>query len=563
VGQGEIKKSLRRALDRAFVDREIIVRSNGRSHNLRLSRRAQMVVTSAAVALIAWTAVAGAGLVWQERLLAERSQEIRRHQAAQDELTAEISAYRDQFVNLAEGLDREQAALAELLGSEEAAGKIIDYTATAGSSQAEVEPWIAARTKLDGLQSDLAKAAEYSATLRAEAARLAGLLERTQTESAIATGTREELRSELASLEQALSGVNSERQALNGEVSALESQLIEALQDRRRSERENRRLTREMAKLSEGLSGAEAAEATLQDRNQQLRATYEARLLEMKDSYQTRLSATESSYGARLETKDLALVGAKNRGERLARERDQFRGQAASLTRRLEELSEAQQSVVDRLIERTLADIEALEKTVALTELDFEAVMDRTKIEPMSQGGPFLPIAIPVNRSNPAHFQSAMGLLDLHLDRWEALNKAVRQIPLAAPLDEYRISSRYGIRTDPVNGKRAKHDGLDLKAPRRTLIFSPASGTVVFAGWKGHYGRVVEIDHGNGIHTLYAHLHKILVEKGEVVEASDRIGLVGNSGRTTGPHLHYEIQVDGRPTDPLKFLRAGKRTVQG
>ena len=75
--------------------------------------------------------------------------------------------------------------------------------------------------------------------------------------------------------------------------------------------------------------------------------------------------------------------------------------------------------------------------------------------------------------------------------------------------------------------------------------------------------RVIEIDHGNGIRTLYAHLHKILVEKGEVVEASDRIGLVGNSGRTTGAHLHYEIQVDGRPTDPIKFLKAGKRTVQG
>jgi murein DD-endopeptidase MepM/ murein hydrolase activator NlpD len=226
-------------------------------------------------------------------------------------------------------------------------------------------------------------------------------------------------------------------------------------------------------------------------------------------------------------------------------------------------VSEAQQSVVDRLIERTLADIEALEKTVALTELDFQAVMDQTVIEPMSQGGPFLPIAIPTDRSNPAHFQSSLGLLGLHLDRWEALNKAVRRIPLAAPLDEYRISSRYGIRKDPVNGKRAKHNGLDLKAPRRTMVFSPASGTVVFAGWKGHYGRVVEIDHGNGILTLYAHLHKILVEKGEHLEVSDRIGLVGNSGRTTGSHLHYEIKVDGRATDPNKFLKAGKRAVQG
>jgi murein DD-endopeptidase MepM/ murein hydrolase activator NlpD len=403
VGQGGIKIKLQRALDRAFVDREITVRSDGRTQKLRLSRRVQMALVSTGVALVAWAAVAGGGLVWQGRQLAEQSQRIQRHQAVQEEL---------------------------------------------------------------------------------------------------------------------------------------------------------------MAEQSEGLSEVKSTEAMLRDRNQQLRAAFEAQLREMKDSYQTRLSATESSYGAQLEAKDLALIGAKNRGERLARERDQFRGQADSLTRRLEELSEARQSVVDRLIERTLADIEALERTVALTELDFEAVMDRTKIEPLSQGGPFLPIAIPSNRSKAAHFQSSMGLLDLHLDRWEALNKAVRRIPLAAPLDEYRVSSRYGIRKDPVNGKRAKHDGLDLKAPRRTMVFSPASGTVAFAGWKGHYGRVVEIDHGSGIRTLYAHLHKILVEKGEVVEVSDRIGLVGNSGRTTGSHLHYEVQVNGRPTDPIKFINAGKRAVQ-
>ena len=404
MGKGVIKVGVQKALDRAFVDRLITVRSDDSTQTLRLSRRAQMALVSAGVALVAWAAVAGGGLVWQERQLAEQRQEIQRHQAAQQEL---------------------------------------------------------------------------------------------------------------------------------------------------------------MAELSEGLSGAESTEFLLLDRNQQLRAALDAQLLEMKDSYQTQLSATESSFGALLEAKDMALIGASDRSERLARERDQFYGQAKSLTQRLEELSETQQSVVDRLVERTLADIEALEKTVALTELDFEAVMDLTKIEPMDQGGPFLPFATPTDRSNPAHFQSTLGLLDLHLDRWEALNKAVRRIPLAAPLDEYRISSRYGIRKDPVNGKRAAHNGLDLKAPSRTMVFSPASGTVVFAGWKGHYGRVIEIDHGNGITTLYAHLHKILVETGEVVEVSDRIGLVGNSGRTTGSHLHYEIKVDGRPTDPIKFLNARKRAVQG
>ena len=91
---------------------------------------------------------------------------------------------------------------------------------------------------------------------------------------------------------------------------------------------------------------------------------------------------------------------------------------------------------------------------------------------------------------------------------------------------------------------------------------APAPGTVVFAGWRGEYGRVVEIDHGNGISTRYAHLRKLLVKKGQEVAHREEFALLGNSGRSTGAHVHYEILVDGKPNDPARFVMAGRNAFK-
>jgi murein DD-endopeptidase MepM/ murein hydrolase activator NlpD len=102
------------------------------------------------------------------------------------------------------------------------------------------------------------------------------------------------------------------------------------------------------------------------------------------------------------------------------------------------------------------------------------------------------------------------------------------------------------------------HPGVDLAAPYKTPVYSTAPGKVVFTGVMNGYGRVVEIDHGHGIETLYAHLHRILVARGQYVGAHHEIGQLGSTGRSTGPHVHYEIRVDGTPVDPEKFIQAGK-----
>jgi murein DD-endopeptidase MepM/ murein hydrolase activator NlpD len=140
----------------------------------------------------------------------------------------------------------------------------------------------------------------------------------------------------------------------------------------------------------------------------------------------------------------------------------------------------------------------------------------------------------------------------------EEAKKALASLPLTAPLEHYQLESRFGGRTDPINGHRAYHTGLDMSAPYRTPIYSTAPGVVVFAGYAAAYGKEVEIDHGNGIHTKYAHMSAITVNVGQKIGRGIRIGLLGATGRATGPHCHYEVLVNGTPQDPEKFLQAGQ-----
>ncbi|CAN0474957.1 unnamed protein product [Discosporangium mesarthrocarpum] len=149
------------------------------------------------------------------------------------------------------------------------------------------------------------------------------------------------------------------------------------------------------------------------------------------------------------------------------------------------------------------------------------------------------------------------------IDHLEGLQRIVRSLPLAPPLDYYYVSSRYGVRTDPIKKTKAMHRGVDFGAKHRATVFSSAPGKVKYAGWKGRFGRFVEIDHGNGIVTRYGHLRRIYVKRGQTITYRTKIGQMGNSGRSTGTHLHYEIHVNKRSVDPLKFMKAGKNVFKG
>ena len=138
------------------------------------------------------------------------------------------------------------------------------------------------------------------------------------------------------------------------------------------------------------------------------------------------------------------------------------------------------------------------------------------------------------------------------------VRKAALSVPHGSPVPGKRISSRFGHRRDPFTGRRALHGGLDYAARRGTPVRATASGRVIRAGRQGGYGKLVEIDHGGGITTRYAHLHRIHVKKGQRVGRGKRIGKVGSTGRSTGPHLHYEVRRRGRVLDPMTYVRLEK-----
>ncbi len=152
------------------------------------------------------------------------------------------------------------------------------------------------------------------------------------------------------------------------------------------------------------------------------------------------------------------------------------------------------------------------------------------------------------------------------VDHLIILEKLVNAIPLSRPMKNYYVSSGFGHRIDPITGRRAEHHGLDFVGVTHEKIISPSRGKVVLAGKFSGYGNAVVIDHGYGITTRYGHLFSVKVAPGQIVKKGDVIALQGNTGRSTGQHLHYEVRYKNIPLNPKKFLEAGdslsgKKTV--
>lgn len=129
-------------------------------------------------------------------------------------------------------------------------------------------------------------------------------------------------------------------------------------------------------------------------------------------------------------------------------------------------------------------------------------------------------------------------------------------LPSGMPVGKGYVVSHFGVRTDPFTGRKSRHLGVDIDAPRGAPVLAVADGVVTWSGWRGGYGNVVEIDHGNGYMTRYAHNSKLSREVGERVHAGDEIAKVGSTGRSTGPHVHFEVWLDGKPVNPMAYVRS-------
>lgn len=220
-------------------------------------------------------------------------------------------------------------------------------------------------------------------------------------------------------------------------------------------------------------------------------------------------------------------------------------------------------STLERIEQEQLEQIEVLTRAAylrrnALIEAARESGLP-VQSEPLpldGVGGPFVPM-------DEAAYDDGfeVGLTELReaLDALEQARGEVTAFPIAHPVPGKKITSGFGKRRDPILGRSAFHAGIDFRAPTGTPIRAPAAGKVVRAGRNGGYGIMVEIDHGNGLTTRFAHMSRLHVETGQQVAPGQKIGASGNTGRSTGPHLHYEVRAGGKAVNPMRYLKAGTR----
>jgi murein DD-endopeptidase MepM/ murein hydrolase activator NlpD len=239
-------------------------------------------------------------------------------------------------------------------------------------------------------------------------------------------------------------------------------------------------------------------------------------------------------------------------------------------------LDDGKQSSIDTELKNVDASLDRVEhdETAALDQMQVRydgrtrtvrRVLDglglRFHAEPAGIGGPFIPVKMP-----PANESFARALTRVNIARAQAddLDNTLKYVPLRRPLaGELEMTSPFGVRMDPFFHQPSVHPGIDFRATVGDSIYATAAGKVVKAGWDGGYGQMVEIDHGEGLATRYGHMSEIGVTVGQKVRAGQIIGRVGSTGRSTGPHLHYEVRVNGEAVNPDKFLAAGGQIFGG
>lgn len=233
-----------------------------------------------------------------------------------------------------------------------------------------------------------------------------------------------------------------------------------------------------------------------------------------------------------------------------------------SLTVSLDRIERKQTAELAGLVQPALDAAGRLWRAFATAGLPVERYLAKARAQGGDfVGGPFVP-ANP--KADAVLFERELAAAQNAIMTLDGLRRALPTVPLRKPLDaEFETTSGFGYRTDPFLGRPALHTGVDLREDYGTPVRATAAGAVTFAGPDGGYGKMVEIDHGDGMITRYAHLATISVSPGQKVAAGGLVGRVGSSGRSTGPHLHYEVRVDGEPVDPARFLRAAAMVSKG
>ncbi|CAH1680586.1 Peptidoglycan DD-metalloendopeptidase family protein [Hyphomicrobiales bacterium] len=219
--------------------------------------------------------------------------------------------------------------------------------------------------------------------------------------------------------------------------------------------------------------------------------------------------------------------------------------------------SDAQLATLKEMDDTLTATQKRLRSALAETGLDAERIAASSVSGGI--GGPFVPVKLD---PSAGPFEATLTALQPRMASVMRLRGVIDQLPLARPMaGDHDFTSNFGYRTDPFTRGLAMHTGVDFRAETGSSILATAPGKVVAAEYNGGYGNMVEVEHANGLSTRYAHMSAISVSVGQMVKAGTVVGRVGSTGRSTGPHLHYETRINDEPVDPTRFLRAGTKLL--
>jgi murein DD-endopeptidase MepM/ murein hydrolase activator NlpD len=216
-------------------------------------------------------------------------------------------------------------------------------------------------------------------------------------------------------------------------------------------------------------------------------------------------------------------------------------------------------AIFAKLEEALTISVEPLDNMFREAGMSPEDLLDAVRDGYSGQGGPLTPISFSSSGGELTAEELRANAILGGLDRMNMYRIAAFKLPFAMPVkDSFRWTSGFGYRRDPKGYGTRMHEGTDMAGSYGTPIYATADGTVTHAGWDNGYGRLVKIEHDFGVETRYAHLSQVRVEVGQRVSRGDQIGDMGNSGRSTGTHLHYEIRLGGGPVNPMTFIKAAK-----
>ena len=319
--------------------------------------------------------------------------------------------------------------------------------------------------------------------------------------------------------------IQHERRELQTAISLMRDKLATALDERDLAMDEADRLSEELSSVVENLSSHVGTESDLEDT---------------------------------LTTISTALAD-------VVRERDLKTGRLIELQDRLAEMefkaqvnADRQERIFSQLEDAVLITLDPLEKLLQTSGKDVDYLLEQVRSQYSGSGGPFIPAALPLTSDDDPIYKRFRTLMT-NLDRAHLMKLAAEKIPFASPVRQsVRYTSGFGRRKDPITGRGRMHSGQDLAGARNTPILAAADGTVSFAGRQSGYGKVVKIRHSFGYETVYAHLNSFNVKSGDSISRGDVLGGMGNTGRSTGTHLHYEIRIGGTPVNPMPYMKAAK-----